>query len=214
MSEAVLGETGSTNQSGGGGSRARDEVGNSVRLELVKADSDLLSGTINSSLVRWITALNVPGANPPRVWRDCQEPEDLQSRATRDKLIVDMGFKPTLRYVHETYGGEWVESLLSPPTPNLPFAACPSCGSASFAESGATTPDRQIETLETAAATALAPMIDTVRALLDEAQSLPDLRDRLLAAWPQINADQLAEVMGEALLAAQLAGSYEILEGL
>lgn len=214
MSEAVLGETGSTNQSGGGGSRARDEVGNEIRLELLKADSDLLSGTVNSSLVRWITALNVPGANPPRVWRDCQEPEDLQARAERDKTIVDMGFKPSLKYVQETYGGEWTESTSAPPAPGLPFAACPSCGSASFAEAAATTSARQIETLETAAAAPIAAMIDTVRALLDEAESLEDLRERLLAAWPRIDAAQLAEVMGEALLAAQLAGRFEILEGL
>ncbi len=33
ISALVLGETGTTNQSGGGGSRAMDEVGNEVRLK-------------------------------------------------------------------------------------------------------------------------------------------------------------------------------------
>lgn len=88
MSEAVLGETGSTNQSGGGGSRARDEVGNDVRLEISKADADLLSATLNQTLVKWICELNFPGAAIPRVWRDFEEEEDLNARADRDAKIV------------------------------------------------------------------------------------------------------------------------------
>lgn len=206
MSEAVLGETGSTNQSGGGGSRARDEVGNEIRLELVKADADLLSGSVNTGLVRWITAMNVPGANPPRVWRDCQEPEDLKARADRDKIIVDMGFKPTLKYILDTYGGEWTEQT----TP-----ASPSQEPADFAdEKAAATEDLQVAELEAAAAEPMTAMIDAIRTLVDDAESLEDLRDKLLGAWPQIDADRLAEVMGEAFQAAALAGRYDVLEGL
>lgn len=218
MSEAVLGETGSTNQSSGGGSRARDEVGNEIRLELVKADADLLSGTLNATLVRWITALNVPGANPPKVWRDCQEPEDLQARAERDKLIVDMGFKPSLKYIQETYGGEWAEA--PPPTvPALPapgpaFAACPSCGGSVAFAAGDGTPEQQLAALEAAASAPVGDLVEQIRALVENAGSLEELRDQLLAAWPDLDSAALGAVMGEALEAAALAGRYEILEGL
>ncbi|MBR4329823.1 MAG: DUF935 family protein, partial [Candidatus Riflebacteria bacterium] len=62
ISEIVLGETGSTNQSNGGGSRARDQIGNEIRLETAKADADMLCQVLNDSLVRWIIELNMPGA--------------------------------------------------------------------------------------------------------------------------------------------------------
>lgn len=88
MSEAVLGETGSTNQSGEGGSRARDQVGNEVRLEIAKADADLECDTLNDTIVRWITELNFPGAALPKVWRNFEEDEDLNARADRDTKIV------------------------------------------------------------------------------------------------------------------------------
>lgn len=213
MSETVLGETGSTNQSGGGGSRARDQVGNEIRLELVKADSDLLSGTINGTLVRWIVALNLPGANPPRVWRDCQEPEDLKARADRDKVIVDMGFKPSLTYIQETYGGEWTETAPpSKPATAPEFAACPSCNSASFAAEQQADPAVEIagqalgETDDSALVAVLQRHIAAAGSLKAAAKGLDELLtdDEL---------QPLADTLGRAMVLAQLVGRDEIEAG-
>jgi phage gp29-like protein len=104
MSEAVLGETGTTNQSGGGGSRARDEVGNEVRLEITKADADLLANTLNNTLIKWISQLNAPEAKPPKLKWVFEKPEDLKSRAERDKTLFDMGYRLRLDAVNEIYG--------------------------------------------------------------------------------------------------------------
>lgn len=42
------------------------------------------------------------------VSRVFEEAEDLKDRAERDKTISDTtGYRPTLAYVKETYGGEW-----------------------------------------------------------------------------------------------------------
>lgn len=129
---AVLGE--SPVAKGGGGQAASAAITrNEVRLELVQADSDMLSGTLNKTLVTWITELNVPGATPPRVWRKVEEQKDLGAVATRDKTIFDMGFRPTLAYIKETYGGDWVEIPTPPPSSNTP--AQPIGDLAAFAES-------------------------------------------------------------------------------
>ena len=111
ISKTVLGETGSTDQQGTGGSRARDQVGNEVRVEITKASSDFLSETLHNTLLRWITYYNFgKGAGIPSVWRkfpELEQKEDLNGRATRDNTISTMmGLKPTRKYVEETYGIE------------------------------------------------------------------------------------------------------------
>lgn len=103
ISEIVLGETGSTNQSNGGGSRARDQVGNEIRLETAKADADMLCNVLNDSLVKWIVELNMPGAPLPKLWRDFEEGEDLKEKAGRDNILAGMGVKFTKEYFKENY---------------------------------------------------------------------------------------------------------------
>lgn len=119
ISKCVLGETGSTDQQGSGGSRARDQVGNEVRVEISKADSDLLSDTLNRTLVRWDVQFNYPDAELPKVWRRFPEldaVEDLNAKATRDNTIASMmGVKPTRKYVEKTYSIE-----LEEPAPEEP----------------------------------------------------------------------------------------------
>ena len=108
ISKTVLGETGSTDQQGSGGSRARDQVGNEVRIEITKASADFLMNTVNRTLVRWITWYNFGDrAKPPTVWRkfpELESKQDLNARAQRDNTISNMmGLKPTRKYIEETY---------------------------------------------------------------------------------------------------------------
>jgi hypothetical protein len=103
ISRAVLGETGTTDQSGSGGSRARDEVGNEVRLEIAKSVADSLSFTFNR-LAAWITEYNVPGAIAPKIWRSFDEQEDLNGRSARDKTLFDLGYRLNQETVTSIYG--------------------------------------------------------------------------------------------------------------
>jgi phage gp29-like protein len=128
ISECVLGETLSTNLSGGG-SLAAASVHDQVRMELAKADSDLLSDTVNDTLVKWIVQYNYPKAGLPKVWRDCEDPEDLKMRSDRDVNIWALGYEPDDVYVNETYGhgvGKWtkraapVEGAVKEPSPKPP----------------------------------------------------------------------------------------------
>lgn len=111
ISKTVLGETGSTDQQAGGGSRARDQVGNEVRIEIAKGDADLLSDTLNRTLCKWITEFNLPDAQPPTVWRKFPElEEDLDARTGRDKALLELGYRLKGDRAIEIYGDEYEPS--------------------------------------------------------------------------------------------------------
>jgi len=116
MTFAVLGESPTSKGSGGAlasAATAREEV----RLELVQADADLLSATLNATLSPWLTAYNCPGARPPKIWRQVKKAEDLKARSERDKNIFSVGYRPTLEQITQDYGGQWEPVPQAGPTP-------------------------------------------------------------------------------------------------
>jgi len=213
ISECVLGETLTTNI-GSGGSRAASETHNDVREELTKADADLLSDTLNKSLVRWIVDFNMPGAGYPTVYRVFEEPEDLEKRAKIDQALHEMGYEPeSIEQINETYGGKWRKKAAAEP-PAITPGVKPGTTPPEFAEPGAgDVADAFAEQLHTAAAAAMDGLIEPVKRLVMEATSLEDLRDRLLDLYAEMDASQLATVMQRALTAAELAGRYEASRG-
>jgi hypothetical protein len=52
--------------------------------------------------------------------------------------------------------------------------------------------------------------MDVIKRLVDEAQSLEQLRDALLAAYGDLPADRLAEIMAMGFAAAELAGRFDV----
>jgi phage gp29-like protein len=109
ISEAVLTETGSTNQSGGGGSRARDEVGERGALQTSKAIADALSSTF-SRLARWIVSFNLPEAKPPTIYRNFEEGKAVDSQVQVDKTLFDLGYRLTPERVADTYGENYAQA--------------------------------------------------------------------------------------------------------
>ena len=104
ITKVYLGHTGATDATPGrlGGEDSADQV----RGDLIKADADLICGSFNRTVARWLTYYNFgPGVKPPKVWRKVDPPADLMALANKDKVLFDMGFKPTLKYVLETYEG-------------------------------------------------------------------------------------------------------------
>lgn len=204
MSYAVLGDAAGAQGSGGALASAAI-LRNEVRLELVQADSDLLSSTLNSTLVPWITQFNVPGARLPKVWRQVKAAEDLKVRSERDKNLFAIGFRPTLAHVQETYGGEWeVVKKLAAPTQVADSAA-------EFAE-GDIFPDQVAldaaidsfpgETLDAAMRTALKPVIADLALGDNQDAAYQTLAD----AFPQIDTGDLEELLARAIFVADLWG--------
>lgn len=103
----ILGKSGGIGS--GGQLAANINVENDVRLELVKADADLLSESVVAQAARWIVEYNMPGAPVPSVNRVVEEPEDTEAMAKTRKLLFDMGFRPTLQSIQRDFGGDYTE---------------------------------------------------------------------------------------------------------
>ncbi len=219
MSEAVLGETLSTN-SGERGARSLGEIHNEVRVAIAKADADLISATIKETLVRWIIELNFPGAGIPDVWRDFSEAEDLNDKVKRDQTITQMGYKPKdVEYINETYGGDWIEKLPETPEPGTPgqlpkpkvvagleFADNP----AAVTREGNETVEQLSAQLETAAAASVDAMIEAIRTEFAEAQSYEDLILRLARLSSEMGVDDLAGMLEQGIELARLEGHASV----
>jgi phage gp29-like protein len=212
ISEAVLGETLSTNI-GSTGSLAASETHNDVRQELTDADCELICDTLNETLVKWIVEINMPGAVPPIVSRDKKHEEDLVQRATRDKQIYDMGFEPDPEYIVETYGGKWTKRATAPSPFGPPLDP-------TFAEAlqklgidparARDDVDGLADQAEAAADRPQSVMIDAVRAALDHSESLQDFQAKLMQLLPGLSAADLAKVLGEAMVVSELQGRADL----
>ena len=220
ISTAVLGETMTTTSKSSGLGSGQADVHNSVRKELSQADADLLSDTLNNTLVRWIVELNLPNALPPRVYRDFSEPEDMKARAELDQIVATMsGMKPSLKYIQETYGGEWVAAAPVPP------AVAPAADNQTAAATAILTGTIDQATIDTnptaseedqlAASTATYwdTMLSTVKRLVDGAEDLTKLQQDLTAAYGDLPTDELVRVMAAGFALAELKGMADVSNG-
>lgn len=206
ISIAVLGETMTTTAHSGGLGSSQSNTHNDVRLELAQADADLLTGSLQETLVKWIVEYNMPGAGIPRVWRKIEKPEDLKARSERDEKVKGLGFKPTLEYITATYGEGWEvdNAIATKPAAN-----------ANFAEADQVT-ENQIareEQISTEVAPVWNKMLDSVKTIVDKATSLQGLRDDLLASFTELDTAELAKVMTMAFAVAELAGLDDVASG-
>lgn len=202
IAKVVLGQVASSQ--GTPGRLGNDDLQGDVRLDLIKADADLICESFNLGPARWLTAWNFPDAEPPRVYREVQEPEDMESRANRDEKVFRMsGFKPTLGYVQETYGVEVQEQTTAngaqPPAAEFAEGDKPSDPAAAMAS-------RLAKDL----ASAVGDWGERLQAIYDSATSLEDLREKLLELAPELSLDEYTAVMGTALEAANLAGRNDV----
>jgi phage gp29-like protein len=217
IQKVVLGQTASTQ--GTPGRLGGDDLQGDVRDDIIKADADLICESFNLGPARWLTEWNFPGAAVPRVYRVTEEPEDLTARAERDTKVAGLGFKPSLAYVRETYGGEWTEKAA--PEPLEPDARDAPGDSPEFAEARTPAntpaegwptdaPGRQAEQLGRRLDPVAQRWIEQIREAVERAGSLEELREGLLRLAPEMTLDEYAAVLAEAMTAATLAGRYEV----
>lgn len=209
MSEAVLGETMTTSSRGGGlGGNGQANAQNEVRMELVRADADLLSDTLNRTLLTWLTSFNVPGANPPKIRRIVEEQQDLLQRAQRDQVLFAMGRDMGDDAFAQIYGDGYVRkapAAVTPPT--IP-------GSPQFSEN----PPSQEQVAQIAMDNAASGIPDdALRAQMDKAikpvmdmisgaASMDDIMKKLSGIYPDMDASGLEDTLARALFAADVWG--------
>jgi phage gp29-like protein len=139
-----------------------------------------------------------------------------------------MGFKPTIKYIADTYGEGYEEKTA--PVPNTtqggtaPAQGQPGQGDtlkgtsnpAQFAEATDIDPtpvDAQTDLLANAAGPAIKSWVDTIRAKVEAADSLETLRDDLLNSYAELDSTELTKVMALAFAAADLSGQYDVSKG-
>lgn len=204
MTFATLGDSPTSKGSGGAlasAANAREEV----RLELVQADADLLSATLNATLSPWLTAYNVPGARPPKIWRQVKKPEDLKARSERDKNIHGIGFRPTLEQIQEDYGGKWEVVPTAGAKPTIPAPADFSEGDESFADQLAL--DAAInalpsEQLQAAMEKALKPVVQFIQKGGDPQEAMA----RIVDVYPEMDTAFLEDMLARAIFVAEIWG--------
>ncbi|MDY7117138.1 DUF935 domain-containing protein [Halomonas sp. SSL-5] len=233
--KAILGGTLTSGTGEGTNTNALGNVHERGQASLIRSDVRQYAGTIRRAILWPMAALNFGIEKPnraPRFYLDMGETEDFKQLADTLPTFVDMGARIPKWWFHEKSGipeaGEGEEILTPRAQPADPFAQggapaalkapAPRRALAALAvgkdgrETGEDAPELQLARLREEGDAALEPWTERIRQAVDEAESLEELRDRLVELMPELPADEFAEVMTEALAAAHLAGRYDILE--
>ncbi len=113
IAKVVLSQT-MTTQDGSSNSQAQVHAG--VKLEVIKADADLLSDSFNAGPARWFTDfLFGTDVASPRVMRDVEEELDTKHQAETDKVHRENGWERTDESFRDTYGDGYVRSAAPKP---------------------------------------------------------------------------------------------------
>jgi phage gp29-like protein len=194
----------------GGAVAAASKERQNVRQDLTQADSDLLSETLNDSMITWICEFN--GFEPCHVSRKIQEEEDQKTQAEADKAVADMGFELDENTVRAKYGEGWSKKAAPAPAPlPAPQPAAPLGNPASFAEPGAHAPGGDVgSALATGSAPLVAAWIAQLRGLVDTHTDAQALQDALLAQFDDLPTQDLTALMALAFELAHLQGRDRI----
>lgn len=214
IAEVILGQE--PRASGGGALAAASKERTAVRLDLVQADSDLLSDTLNSTLIRWICEYN--GLPPCLVYRVIAEEEDLKATAETDKIVSEMGFELSLDAVRSKYGEGWEKSAARVP-PMLDVLPAEPANPVSFAEPQPPAGDgldaiveAALDDWEPALSPLVAPLEGALRESAARGETAAELIARLPALLAQMDPDPLAERLTRAAFVARLVAAAGVNE--
>ena len=211
-------------QNNGGAQAAAAIEREAVRLELVRADAELICDTLTSTVIAWACELN--GWPPHQFTRPVTPNIDRESESRADATIASMGFQLSLDAVREKYGEGWNEApTVAAQNVGAQFIA-PAASFATAAGNGqhATSADAAIARtdadIEHAIAGELAeweplldPLVDPVQALFDRAKKKGWTAQQLIDALPDVlekmDIAPLADGITQAAATARVAGQAQ-----
>lgn len=227
VSKAILGQNVS-HDSAQKGSLAGAIVDNDVRMDILKSDARQLQGTLTRDLVYPILAINKGLADIrrcPRLVFDVREVEDLALYAESLPKLAGIGMRIPAKWAHEKLAiPEPMDDdqvlQTAAPAPVLPEHAAPIPPTAAKAALKFTpaadrmTPPKVqaalADSLDAQAAPAIEQLIAQVRQMVDQADSLEQLREWLLDAYEGTDSTQLANIMALGIATAHLAGRFDV----
>lgn len=198
---------------GGGALAAASKERADVREDLTQADSDLLSETLNCTLLAWICELN--GLEPCHVWRQIKQEDDLKASAETDKIISDMGFELSLDAVRAKYGDGWQKKVA--PTVAATAAVPEATSSVDFAEGIQQERDSMDALVESELADweqTLDPLLGPLQAAIDQSVELGESAAELLARLPKLLGQMGTTPLHQALTRAAFSARLGAVAGL
>ena len=217
QSKAILGGTLTSQADGASSTNALGNVHNEVRKELTDSDAKQIQKTLTRDLVWPIAVLNglaTEADRCPCFVFDTSEREDMAQFAKSVPALVNLGFRVPRQWAHERVGipePEDDEDILQPVKrlganpPQPPAMATAALNRQREERTMADDLDDEMQTVTD-------EWIDRIRALVNDAESLDQVRDGLLALLPEMDIERYADLMAEALRVAELTGRDDIME--
>ena len=234
ISKILLGQT-LTTEVGDTGSYAASQTHNEVRLEIVKADADLLCEQQNEQMVKWIVDYNFPIQNSkfkiqnrqyPKAWIRTEPEKDTKTLADRDVILArDMRLPITKKYCYETYNipepeeGEEILELISSIGQAVWGAgqdgkrALSGVEGQQFAENAPVifTPAQQaIEGLKEDAIknwdSLMDPVLGPIKKIIAESATLEEVKARIMDAYGVMDDSKMAELLARVMFGADAWG--------
>lgn len=213
IAEVLLGQE-PASTGGGGALAAASKERQDVRHDLTQADSDLLSETLNETLVAWICEFN--GLEPCHVYRKIEAEDDTKARAEADKLIYDMGFEMDEDTVRAKYGEGWKKRVMPAPAANAVTSSAasfsePATSAATTADSLVTDPVQPItDAAMQDGAPALGDLVGRIEQIVSATDSLAQAQQALLEAYGDLDTADLQKIMAAAFVLAELKGIADV----
>lgn len=223
QSKVILGGTLTSQADGASSTNALGNVHNEVRRELTVSDALQIGGTLSRDLVHVLCRLNGWAANAlrlPRFVFDIVEPEDLSLYSEAIPKLVDVGLPIGVDYLQGKLripAPKEGEAILGRAVVAQRPAALNSDQAALKGETAAgakqteqaDTVDRYVEQLDSSAQPVMDQLIDPIRQLVMDADSLEAIRDGLLDVYGDLDPTALGNIIQQALGAAELSGRFE-----
>lgn len=223
IARALLGQTLSTEAKSTGLGSGVADLHAEVRHDIRDADARQLAATLTRDLIWPICALNFGLTDPrrtPRLVFDTAQIEDISTYAQAIPQLAAAGVPIPVDWVRQRLGipapleGEAVVGAGTTAQAQAALRVAQNAGTADAAWASAdddpTPVSWMTQQMADEAAPAWGEIMDRIKALVDEADSLEALRDALLAAFGDMPSEPLTEVMAMGFAAANLAGRYDL----
>ena len=215
LAEVLLGQP--PRGDGGGALAAAANEREDVRLELSQADSDLLSETLNATLIKWICELN--GLQECVVYRVITKEADLKLESETDVNVASLGFKPSLEYVREKYGEGWEEATppetasLANPDKTSSFAEPTTPSTTSEKDAIDALIEQELAQWQPVMEPMVAPLRDLMQRAADQGWTAQQLLDALPQLLPQMDDSELMAALLRTSFAARVGAAAGIENG-
>ena len=232
-SKLVLGQESTTEAIAGGHAVSKEQ--NEVREDIRDADADLLSATLQEQLVDVWTAINFgPTVEPPQLSLDFEAPEDVKAVIDTAFGLADRGVRVGAQQIRDKVGlvepepdDELIGAAARPtnvPPDAMPARDAPQQNARRWLKATAVPRIEQavnaarrlklesdIEAqLEKTLIDAGQPLIDgwaaQIRKAMNSAASLEEFAVAMMELYPELDAEPLAIVMGQAMALANVSG--------